>query len=111
MNTKKKLEIFQSLNYNDRLNIVKKIIINLKNRGNIEAQIIFETLNTLDPVDDDLMASIYLDFEESIENIKKCRVDKELYKFSQSLKDAKILNKKEQEDKNQENPDDILNNL
>lgn len=95
----KKLEQYQWMSYEEKLNISMNIISNLKDRGNIQAQEIFDRISNMDIVPNKVLDAIYTDFYNSVERIQKEKVSWELHKFEESKIYIQKIRAKEDEEK------------
>ena len=69
-----KMKEFLSKTYEERLKISMNIITNLKDRGNVQAQEIFEKISKMDKVPENVINAIYKDFCDSVERIQQEKV-------------------------------------
>ena len=111
MDANQKLQQFQQLNHEKKVEIDKNILSVLSKKGNTDAWEILARINNMDIIPDSLLDSIYLDFERSIDKIKEWKVEDQLHSFSKAKEYIKSLHQQEEEEMAQENPDDLLNNL
>lgn len=111
MSDNSKIEEFKKLSYDEKLKISMNIIVNLKDRGNTQAKDIFDYISTLEKVPKRIVESIYKDFEDSIERIKWERIQSDLHKFSKSEEYIHQLKEREAQERAQENPEGILDQI
>lgn len=111
MDTNQKLEQFKKLTYEKKVEIDKNILSVLSEKGNTDAWEILNTINNINPISNEILDSIYLDFENSIDKIKQWKVDNQLYTFDKAKNYIASLRQQEEKERANENPDDLLNNL
>lgn len=111
MKAEEKLKQFQQLTYEKKVEINKNILSVLNKKWNTDAGEILARINSMDIIPDNLLDSIYLDFERSIDKIKEWKVEDQLHSFSKAREYIKSLRKQEEEEIAKENPDDLLNNI
>lgn len=70
-----KMKEFQSRSYDERLNISMNIITNLKDRGNVQAQEIYDRISNSSRISEKVIDAIYKDFCDSVERIQKEKVE------------------------------------
>jgi hypothetical protein len=73
-NIDQKMKEFQAKPYEERLKISMNIITNLKDRGNTQAQQIYDKISTMDRVPENVVDAIYKDFCDSVERIQQEKV-------------------------------------
>ena len=103
-----KLKEFQSKTYEEKLKISMNIITNLKDRGNVQAQEIYDKISVMERIPDNILEAIYKDFCDSIERIQQERIQWELHNFDKVKDYMKILREKEEQEKKEENCDSLL---
>ena len=103
-----KMKEFQSKSYDERLQIATNIITNLKDRGNAQAQQIFDIMSNLDKIPDNLIDAIYKDFCTSVERIKQEKIQWELHSFHKSIDSMDKIREQEAKERDKENPDWLL---
>ncbi len=108
---KNKLKKFQALSYEEKYHISMNIIINLKDRWNKQALMIFDFMEKQDKVSEVLLENIYKDFEMSIEKIKQKNVENDLHKFDSTAKYLDKLREEERKERVQEDPDSLLDQI
>lgn len=69
-----KMKDFQSKSYDERLKISMNIITNLKDRGNTQAQEIYDRISQMENIPEAVVDAIYKDFCDSIERIQQNKV-------------------------------------
>ena len=106
-----KLEQFKKFSYDEKYKIAMNIVVNLKDKGNAQAQSIYDYIVSVDSAPEDMLESIYEDFETSIDNIKQARIGDDLHQFTKSVDYIKQLQEQEAQEREQENPDAILDQL
>ncbi len=111
MNIQDKIQEFKTLPYEERLSIAMNIITNLKDKGNTQAKDIYDYVSTLEVVPDNILESIYLDFEESIEKIKNEKVESELHKFDKVQAYIHTIREREEKEKEGENSESLLEQI
>jgi len=103
-----KLKEFKSKPYEEKLKISMNIITNLKDRGNAQAQEIYDKISVMERIPDNILEAIYKDFCDSIERIQQERIQWELHNFDKVKDYMKILREKEEQEKKEENCDSLL---
>jgi len=106
-----KMNDFQSKPYEERLKISMNIITNLKDRGNAQAQEIFDIVSGMDKVPDNLVNAIYKDFCDSVERVKQERIQWELAQFDKSKDYMQKLREREAQERAWEDADLLLEGL
>lgn len=104
----KKIKEFQLKSYDEKLKISMNIITNLKDRGNTQAQYIFDRISKMDKVPDAVLDSIYKDFCDSIERIQQDKVQWELHQFDKAQQYLQRLREEERLQREKENCDALL---
>ena len=107
-NIEQKMKEFSNKSYDERLRISTNIITNLKDRGNAQAQEIFDIMSDLDEVPDDLLNAIYKDYSKSVERIKQERIQWDLHNFEKARNHIKNMREVEARERAEENPDWLL---
>jgi glutamate synthase domain-containing protein 1 len=69
-----KLKEFKSKPYEEKLKISMNIITNLKDRGNAQAQEIYDKISVMERIPDNILEAIYKDFCDSVERIQQEKV-------------------------------------
>lgn len=103
-----KMKAFQSKPYDERLKISMNIITNLKDRWNVQAQEIYERISRMDRIPDSVVDAIYKDFCDSVERIQQEKIKGELHKFDKAKDYMKQLREKEEQERQDENCDNLL---
>ena len=111
MNTQSNIEKFKQLSYQEKKDIATNIISNLKDRGNTQAQEIFEYMSNSDNISESFLESIYEDFENSVQKIKEKKIEGELHAFQQSHNYIKELREQEAKEMAEEDPDSLLEQI
>ena len=106
-----KMKAFQSKPYDERLKISMNIITNLKDRWNVQAQEIYERISKMDRIPDSVVDAIYKDFCDSVERIQQEKIRWELHKFDKAKDYMKQIREKEEQDRQDENCDNLLDGL
>lgn len=106
-----KIKEFQSKSYNEKLKISMNIITNLKDRGNTQAQYIFDRISKMDKVPDAVLDSIYKDFCDSIERIQQDKIQWELHQFDKAQQYLQKLREEERVQREKENCDALLDEI
>ena len=65
-----KMKEFKSRPYDEKLKISMNIIVNLKDRGNVQAQEIYDKISIMEKIPENVLEAIYKDFCDSIERIQ-----------------------------------------
>lgn len=105
------IDAFKQLPYQEKRNIAMNIITNLKDRGNTQAQEIYDYVSTLETIPDSLLESIYQDFEISVEKIKKERISDQLHVFDTAQASIAKIREREAQERVQENSESILEQI
>jgi hypothetical protein len=69
-----KMKDFKSKPYDERLKISMNIVTNLKDRGNTQAQQIYDRISQMENIPDAVVDAIYKDFCDSVERIQQDKV-------------------------------------
>ncbi len=104
-----KMKEFLSKSYDDRLKISMNIITNLKDRGNTQAQEIYEKISIMEKVPENVVNAIYKDFCDSVERIQQDKIQWELHNFNKAKDYMQRLREKEEQERQNENCEDLLN--
>ena len=107
----KKMEEFQSKPYEERLKISMNIITNLKDRGNTQAQEIYDKISQMNRIPENVVEAIYKDFCSSVERIQQDKVHWELHQFNKVQIYMQRLRDEEQRQREEENCEGILDDL
>ncbi len=111
MTVQAQLDVFKALSYEEKLKIATNIITNLKERGNAQAQSIFDYMHGFDVVPDTVLHSIYEDFKTSVERIKQEKIEDDVHKFTKSTSYIQELKSREEQERVEENPEALLDQL
>lgn len=103
-----KLKEFKSKPYEERLKISMNIITNLKDRGNTQAQEIYDKISVMERIPDNILEAIYKDFCDSIERIQQEKIQWELHNFDKAKDYMQKLREKEEQERQKENCEDLL---
>lgn len=103
-----KLKEFKSKPYEERLKISMNIITNLKDRGNTQAQEIYDKISVIERIPDNILEAIYKDFCDSIERIQQEKIQWELHNFDKAKDYMQKLREKEEQERQEENCEDLL---
>jgi len=108
MQLEQKLAEFQRLPYEEKRKMCINILTVLEQKGNEQAWRILTTTQSLDPIPESLLESIFKDFETSIEKIQEGKSQERLYMFEKSKDIMTQIRAKEEEDRVSENADGVL---
>ena len=72
--TDQKLKEFQSKSYEERLKISMNIIENLKDRGNIQAKEIYDSIVQMKKIPEEVINAIYKDFCDSVDRLEQEKI-------------------------------------
>lgn len=111
MNVDQKLAEFQKLDYEKKKEMCLNILTVLEKKGNEQAGRILTMAQQMTTIPENLLESIFKDFEISIENIKEGKQQEKLYMFEKSKDFMAKLRAKEEADRANENADDVLSGL
>ncbi len=111
MDANQKLKQFKELSYEKKVEMDKNILSVLSEKWNTDAWEILATINDMDPIADNILNSIYLDFENSIDKIEQWKIEDQLHTFDKAKDYIATLHQQEKIERESENPDDLLNNL
>lgn len=103
-----KMKDFQSKSYDERLKISMNIITNLKDRGNTQAQQIYDRISQMENIPEAVVDAIYKDFCDSIERIQQDRVQWELHQFDKAQAYIQRLRAEEKAQRESENCEALL---
>lgn len=106
-----KLAQFKSLSYEEKLKIDTNILSVLGEKWNKEATEILDTINNMDSIPDNVLNSIYLDFENSIDKIRKGKIEDKLHSFVKARKYINSLREQEKLERESENTEDLLKGI
>jgi len=103
-----KMKEFQSKSYDERLKISMNIITNLKDRGNIQAQEIFDRISQMEKIPEAVVDAIYKDFCDSVERIQQDKIQWELHQFDKVKAYMQRLKDEEKAQRESENCEALL---
>lgn len=106
--TEQKLKEFQSKSYDEKLKISMNIITNLKDRGNVQAQQIYDRISVMERIPENVLDAIYKDFCDSVERIQQEKIKWELHNFDKAKDFMQKLREKEAKERQEENCDCLL---
>jgi len=106
--TEQKLKEFQSKSYDEKLKISMNIITNLKDRGNVQAQQIYDRISVMEKIPENVLDAIYKDFCDSVERIQQEKIQWELHNFDKAKDYMQKLREKEALERQEENCDCLL---
>ena len=101
--TDQKMKEFKSKPYEERLKISMNIITNLKDRGNAQAQQIYDRISQMEKIPETVVDAIYKDFCDSVERIQQDKIQWELHKFDKA---QAYMHKLREEEKAQREAED-----
>ena len=103
-----KIKDFMWKSYEEKLKISMNIITNLKDRGNIQAQEIYDKISVMERIPENILEAIYKDFCDSIERIQQEKIQWELHNFDKAKDYMKKLREIEEQERQDENCDSLL---
>lgn len=103
-----KIKDFQWRPYEEKLEIAMNILTNIKDRGNVQAQKIFERISTMEKIPEYVLEAIYKDFCDSVEKIQQEKLQWELHNFDKTKDYMQKLREKEEQERQEENCEDLL---
>ena len=103
-----KMKEFKSRPYDEKLKISMNIIVNLKDRGNVQAQEIYDKISIMEKIPENVLEAIYKDFCDSIERIQQEKIQWELHSFDKAKDYMQKLREKEAQDREEQNCDRLL---
>lgn len=106
--TDQKMKEFQSKSYDERLKISMNIITNLKDRGNTQAQEIYDRISVMDKIPEAVVDAIYKDFCDSVERIEQDKIQWELHQFDKAKAYMQRLKDEEKTQRESENCEALL---
>lgn len=106
--TDQKMKEFQSKSYEERLEISMNIIISLKDRGNTQAQEIYDKISKMERIPENVVDAIYKDFCDSVERIQQNKVQWELLQFDKAKGYMQKIKDEEQKQREQEDCEWLL---
>jgi len=69
-----KMQEFKSKSYEERLKISMNIIENLKDRGNSQAQEIYDSIEQMEKIPEEVVNAIYKDFCDSVDRLEQEKI-------------------------------------
>lgn len=103
-----KMKEFQSKSYEEKLKISMNIITNLKDRGNTQAQEIYDRISVMEKIPENVVDAIYKDFCDSVERIQQEKVQWELHQFDKAKEYMQKLREEEKRQREEENCEWLL---
>jgi len=107
--TDQKMKEFQSKPYEERLKISMNIITNLKDRGNTQAQEIYDRISVMDKIPEAVVDAIYKDFCDSVDRIQQDKIQWELHQFDKAKAYMQKLRDEEKAQREAEDCESLLN--
>lgn len=106
--TEQKIKEFQSKPYEEKLQVSMNILTNLKDRGNEQAQLIYDRVSKMEKIPEYVLEAVYKDFCDSVERIEQEKIQWELHKFDQAKNYMQKLREKEEQERAEEDCDSLL---
>ena len=106
--TDQKLKEFQSKSYEERLKISMNIITNLKDRGNAQAQEIYDSIVQMEKVPDEVVNAIYKDFCDSVDRLAQEKIQWQLHHFDEVKTYMQKLRDQEKTQREAEDTESLL---
>lgn len=103
-----KMKEFKSKSYDEKLKISMNIITNLKDRGNVQAQQIYDRISVMERIPENVLDAIYKDFCDSVERIQQDKIKWELHNFDKAKDYMQKLREKKAQERAEENCDCLL---
>lgn len=103
-----KMKEFQSQSYEERLKISMNIITNLKERGNVQAQEIYDSIAQMEKIPEEVVNAIYKDFCDSVDRLEQEKVQWQLHQFDEVKAYMQNLRDEEKAQKESENVESLL---
>lgn len=103
-----KTKEFQSKTYEEKLQVSMNILTNLKDRGNEQAQLIYNRVSKMEKIPEYVLEAVYKDFCDSVERIEQEKIQWELHKFDQAKNYMQKLREKEEQERAEEDCDSLL---
>ena len=103
-----KMKEFQKKPYDEKLKISMNIITNLKDRGNVQAQEIYDRISVMERIPENVLDAIYKDFCDSVERIQQEKIKWELHNFDKAKNYMQKLREREAQEREEENCDCLL---
>lgn len=106
-----KMKEFKSKSYGERLKISMNIITNLKDRGNIQAQDIYDKISQMETIPEVVVDAIYKDFCDSVDRLEQEKVQWQLHQFDEARSYIQKLRDEEKAQRESENTESLLDEL
>lgn len=103
-----KIQEFKSKSYEERLKISMNIISNLKDRGNIQAQEIYDSISKMEQIPEVIVDAIYKDFCDSVERLQQEKIQWQLHQFDAAKIYMQKIRDEEKIQQEAENPESLL---
>lgn len=103
-----KMKEFQSQSYEERLKISMNIITNLKERGNAQAQEIYDSIAQMEKIPEEVVNAIYKDFCDSVDRLEQDKVQWQLHHFDEVKVYMQKLRDEENAQREAENTESLL---
>lgn len=103
-----KMKEFQSKSYEERLKISMNIIENLKDRGNVQAQEIYDSIVQMEKIPEEVVNAIYKDFCDSVDRLEQEKVQWQLHQFEEVKTYMQKLRDEEKAQRESENVESLL---
>ena len=103
-----KMKEFQSKSYEERLKISMNIITNLKDRGNAQAQEIYDSIVQMEKVPDEVVNAIYKDFCDSVDRLAQEKIQWQLHHFDEVKTYMQKLRDQEKTQREAEDTESLL---
>ena len=103
-----KMKEFQSKSYEERLKISMNIIENLKDRGNVQAQEIYDSIVQMEKIPEEVVNAIYKDFCDSVDRLEQEKIQWQLHQFDEVKAYMQKLRDDEKVQRESENVESLL---
>lgn len=103
-----KMQEFKLKSYEEKLKISMNIITNLKDRGNSQAQEIYDSISKMEKIPEAIVDAIYRDFCDSVDRLQQEKVQGQLHQFDAVKAYMQKLREQEQAQREAENPELLL---
>lgn len=103
-----KMKDFMWKSYEEKLKISMNIITNLKDRGNTQAQQIYDRISVMERIPENILEAIYKDFCDSVERIQQEKIKWELHNFDKAKDYMQKLREREAQERKAEDCDCLL---
>lgn len=103
-----KMKGFQSKSYEERLKISMNIIENLKDRGNVQAQEIYDSIVQMEKIPEEVVNAIYKDFCDSVDRLEQEKIQWQLHQFDEVKAYMQKLRDDEKVQRESENVESLL---